>query len=163
MKTIVILLFCLIQVQVSCGQRKINNLVQPKASQVNIVSQMENISTYDFSSIDKKLKSAHRLTLAGTIVTATSGALFVSGVIVLFCVPNRPVTSPTGDTHRSTYGGGAIPAICMWGTSLGVFSAGFPVLITGICKHRKWERIKNQATGRAGLLNDGALGVALNF
>lgn len=116
---------------------------------------------YDAAYIDMKLKKAKRLTTAGIVVTSAAGAVFVSGVLVL-CIPEKQ-TQPTGTDLHKTTGGRGIFAIIMWGSSLPVFLAGIPMLVTGEIRLHKWQQLHNQLNVKAGLLESGNLGVAMAF
>lgn len=114
---------------------------------------------YNLNLTYKKLRTARRCIIAGSVLTATGGAMMVAGAIYVFVPKPAVVVQPGG--FQPHHADPTAPAI--WISSIPLLAPGIPVLAIGLVQRKKWKRIKDDVTVQTGILQTGQIGLAINF
>lgn len=114
---------------------------------------------YNLHTADKKLKTARRCIIAGSVLTAGGVAMMTGGAV--YALTPHPAPDLQPGQVQPHHGDATAPAI--WICSIPLFVSGIPLLTIGLTQRKKWKHIKTDSSIQTGIFNNGQPGIALNF
>jgi hypothetical protein len=123
---------------------------------ITLLARPLTIIPYDIQEVNKRLRHARGLIIAGSVLTATGSTLFLWGGLYSI----RPRGEPTS---AHVHNQGSIFTAIFWGAASPEMIAGVPLLGVGLSQRHKWQKIKINMNIQSGIMSNGHVGLAVNF
>ena len=110
---------------------------------------------HSLKTIDRKLRRSRNYIISGSVLMGVGGAIFLAGTGYAIWQVEQPVR-PGPKSGNPT-------AIIIWIMAIPEIALGVPLLSVGVVQQHKWRTIKSEVSIHAGLMNNGNMGLVMNF